>query len=151
MNIVIDDLTGSEIAALLQEHLQEMYAASPAESVHALDLDELRQPDITFWSIWQGDKLAGCVALKELDKGHAEIKSMRTASAFRRKGVAAQLLSHLIAEAKQRNYQRLSLETGPTENFAAARKLYERFGFGYCPPFADYREDPYSVFMDKLL
>lgn len=151
MKIVIDDLAGAEIAELLQEHLQDMYAASPAESVHALDLDELRQPDITFWSIWQEDKLAGCVALKELDKEHAEIKSMRTASAFRRKGVAAQLLSHLIAVARQRNYQRLSLETGPTENFAAARNLYERFGFGYCLPFADYREDPYSVFMDKLL
>ena len=151
MKIKIDDLTGSEIISLLQEHLQDMHLTSPPESVHALDLDGLRQPDITFWTVWEEDKLAGCGALKELTPGHAEIKSMRTSHEFRRKGFAALMMQHILNQAKSRNYNRLSLETGSMAYFSPARKLYESFGFEYCSPFADYSEDPNSVFMTKVI
>lgn len=151
MNIKIDDLSGSEIAELLVEHLQCMAEVSPPESRHALNIDGLRQPEITFWSVWEGQELAGCGALKELDARHAEIKSMRTAKAHLRKGVATMLLQHIIKEAKQRGYYRLSLETGSMEYFEPARRLYSKFGFRNCAPFASYVEDPNSVFMTKDL
>ena len=151
MEIKIDDLTGPEIQKLLQEHLQSMFLYSPPESVHALGLEGLRKPDITFWSAWENGELLGCGALKELDPHHGEIKSMRTASAHLRKGVASNLLNHIIEEAQRRKYSRLSLETGSVEAFEPARKLYLSFGFNYCGPFADYVEDPYSVFMMKEL
>jgi putative acetyltransferase len=151
MEIKIDNLTGSEIISLLQEHLRDMYLTSPPESVHALDLSGLRKPEITFWTLWDNNKLAGCGALKELDATHAEIKSMRTSHEFRRKGVAAQMMQHILVEAKNRNYKRLSLETGSMEYFAPARRLYESVGFEYCPPFGDYSEDPNSIFMTKQL
>jgi len=151
MLIKVDDLRGPEVAQLLNEHLQDMYAASPPESVHALDLNKLRQPEITFWSVWDGNQLAGCAAIKELDSDHAEIKSMRTANAYRGKGVAVKIMEHILDVAAERNYQRLSLETGPQEFFTPARKLYERFGFEYCGPFGDYEKDPYSTFMTKVV
>lgn len=151
MEIKIDDLKGTEIFNLLNEHLSDMYAVSPPESVHALDINKLRQPDITFWTIWDGQSLAGCGALKELDATSAETKSMRTASAFRRRGVAARLLNHILSEAAKRQYKTLYLETGSVEYFQPAIKLYESFGFSYCDPFADYVLDPYSVFMKKEL
>jgi putative acetyltransferase len=116
-----------------------------------LDLDKLRKPEITFWSVWDGNQLAGCGALKELDATHAEIKSMRTANAYRGKGVAVKIMEHILGVAAERNYQRLSLETGTQDFFIPARKLYERFGFEYCGPFGDYAEDPYSAFMTKSL
>jgi putative acetyltransferase len=128
-----------------------MYATSPAESVHALDLNALRQPDITFWTLWDNTQLAGCGALKTLDREHAEIKSMRTANAYRRRGVAAQLLQHILAQAVQRGLTRISLETGSMEYFAPARELYRRYGFSECGPFGDYKEDPHSLFMTKSL
>jgi len=142
-----DALDGPEIAALLQTHLDHAAAHSPPESVHALDLERLRAPEITFWSVWSGGTLLGCGALKELSPVHGEIKSMHTASAYRGKGVAAYLLTHILNEAKARSYQRVSLETGSMAAFAPARALYTRFGFGPCAPFAQYREDPYSVCM----
>jgi putative acetyltransferase len=151
MKIRIDDLKGPEIAALLEEHLQDMQATSPPESKHALDLGGLRQPEITFWTIWEGDLLAGCGALKELDPQHAEIKSMRTSRAFLRRGVASNVLSHIISEATGRGYKRLSLETGSMDYFKPAHKLYESFGFESCGPFADYKLDPNSIFMTKEL
>ncbi len=151
MKIRIDDLTGPEIALLLEQHLGEMRDVSPPESKHALDLDGLRRPDVTFWTVWDGTALAGCGALKELDQSHAEIKSMRTASEYRNKGVASRLLQHIIGEAKRRNYNRLSLETGSMPYFEPARQLYLKFGFVYCDPFADYKQDPNSVFMTKEL
>ena len=147
MNIKIDDLTGSEIQALLQEHLDSMKLYSPPESIHALDLEALRKPEITFWTVWDNAELLGCGALKELDPQHGEIKSMRTAARHRRQGVATAMLTHILEEARQRGYKRLSLETGSNEAFAPARSLYAAFGFTYCDPFADYRLDPYSVFM----
>jgi len=146
-----DDLTGSEIARLLSEHLDDMHAITPPESVHALDIEALRAPDVTFWSAWEGDELLGCGALKELDATTGEIKSMRTVEAHRRKGVAARILGHLIEEAARRAYQRLNLETGATPEFAPARALYLRHGFEYCGPFGDYRDDPNSVFMTRAI
>lgn len=151
MQIHIDDLTSPEIAQLLNEHLQDMYAASPAESVHALDLGKLRKPEITFWSVWDNNELVGCGALKELDPTHAEIKSMRSANRFRGKGAGKKMLEHILQVASDRKYQRLSLETGTPDFFIPARKLYERYGFEYCGPFGDYVEDPYSVFMTKVI
>ena len=151
MDIKIDDLKGSEIYELLQEHLQSMLLHSPPESVHALDIEALRKPEITFWTVWEGGELLGCGALKELDSQHAEIKSMRTSSSHLRRGVAKNLLNHILEEAKRRGYRRLSLETGSMAAFEPARQLYAGFGFTYCEPFADYIEDPYSVFMTREL
>ena len=124
---------------------------SPPESVHALDLAALRKPDITFWCAWQDAALLGCGALKELDPFHGEIKSMRTASAHLRKGVATRLLAHILDEARRRSYRRLSLETGSMQAFTPARSLYTRLGFRPCGPFAAYVEDPHSVFMTMEL
>ena len=149
MNIKTDDLSGSKIYELLQQHLQSMALHSPPESVHALDLGALRKPEITFWTVWENDELLGCGALKELDSLHGEIKSMRTSSRHLRKGVARTMLNHIIEEAKRRNYSRLSLETGSAAAFEPARQLYAGFDFIYCEPFADYLEDPYIVFMTK--
>ena len=149
--IKLDDLSSPEIAELLAEHLRDMYEQSPPGSVHALDLDELRKKAITFWSIWFGDELAGCGALKELDNQHGEIKSMRTSSKFRGKGAGKMILHHIIDEARTRDYKRLSLETGSMAFFDPARRLYESYGFAYCGPFADYVLDPNSVFMTMLL
>lgn len=149
--IRIDDLRGPEIRALLEEHLRHMHELSPPESVHALDLDALRRPEITFWTVWSGAELLGCGALKELDATHGEVKSMRTAAQRRRSGVARAVLAHLIGVARARGYARLSLETGSMPAFEPARRLYAAFGFTACGPFADYAPDPNSVFMTRTL
>jgi putative acetyltransferase len=151
MEIRIDDLSGKEVIHLLQEHLQSVALHSPPESVHALDLEGLRRPEITFWSVWNGKDLMGCGALKELTLSHGEIKSMRTSTKHLRTGVASRLMEHILVAARRRGYHRLSLETGSMAAFAPARNLYIRFGFKDCPPFADYVEDPYSVFMTREL
>jgi putative acetyltransferase len=134
MDVRLDDLSGPEIRALLEEHVSG-----------------LRAPDITFWTVWSGSVLLGCGALRELSPVHGEIKSMRTSSAHRRKGVARAMLAHIIDEATKRRYHRLSLETGSMQAFEPAQMLYETFGFTYCPPFGDYVEDPNSVFMTRVL
>jgi putative acetyltransferase len=146
-----DDLRGPEIAALLGEHLQVMADQSPPESVHALDLEALRAPEITVWTAWQGDELLGCGALQKLDARHGEIKSMRTVRAHLRKGVASSILQHIISEARRHSFRRLSLETGSMEAFEPARAFYQSFGFEYCEPFADYKLDPHSVFMTRTI
>ena len=175
MNIEIDDLSRPAIHALLNEHLQSMRELSPPESVHALDLQKLRQPDITFWSAWEGPLLLGCGALKALeahhghlpdallgqrrgehhnqhhDQGHGEIKSMRTPAALRRQGAGRAILAHIIDVARSRAYDRLSLETGAMPAFKPAQTLYQSFGFTFCGPFGDYVEDPNSVFMTLRL
>jgi putative acetyltransferase len=151
VRIVVDDLTGPLIARFLEEHVTEMLSVSPPESKHALDLEALRGPDVTFWSVMDGGTVVGCGALKRLDARHAEVKSMRTAAARKRSGIASLVLGHLIAEAERMGFTRLSLETGSAEFFAPARKLYEKFGFTYCEPFADYRPDPLSVFLTRTL
>jgi putative acetyltransferase len=149
MRIQVDDLSGTQIRALLEEHLRNMHELSPPESVHALDLAALRKPEITFWTIWSQGELWGCGALKALDPAHGEVKSMRTAAARRRQGVGRAMLEHIIAVARTRSYARLSLETGSMDAFAPARRLYESYGFSYCGPFADYTADPNSVFMTR--
>jgi putative acetyltransferase len=151
MDIRIDDLRGPEIRALLQDHLAEMHRNSPPQSVHALDLDGLRTPEVTFWTAWSGEDLMGCGALKELEPTHGEVKSMRTAPAFRRQGVGKAMLTQIIREAEARSYHRLSLETGSMEAFLPARELYESFGFSYCSPFAEYVLDDNSVFLTRVL
>lgn len=151
MKIIVDDLSGPQIAAFLQEHVQEMRSITPLQSKHALDLDGLRMPGVIFWSVMDRDAVLGCGAIKRLDAGHAELKSMRTAPARKRSGIASLLLGHIITEAKRIGVTRLSLETGATEFFLPARRLYEKFGFGYCGPFAEYQPDPNSVFMTRLL
>nr|WP_245192331.1 GNAT family N-acetyltransferase [Arthrobacter pigmenti] len=132
---------------MLNEHLTDMFATSPAESVHALDHSALRHPDITFWSAREDSLLLGCGALKRLPRCAGEIKSMRTAEAARGRGVATLILKRIIAEALERGYEQLFLETGTQDFFAPARRLYARYGFVSCPPFADYSEDPHSTFM----
>lgn len=151
MEIKIDDLTGMEVISLIGEHLHGMSLHSPPESIHALGLKDLKKPGITFWTAWDGNQLMGCGALKELDPLHGELKSMRTASAYLRKGVAQAMLEYIMNEAKRRGYKKMSLETGSMEAFSPARKLYEKYGFSYCPPFGDYTEDPNSVFMSREL
>lgn len=151
MEIREDDLTGKKIADLLQEHLENMHEITPPESIHALDLEALRSPDITFFSAWEGNELLGCGALKELDSRSGEVKSMRTAKAHRRRGVASKILEHIIKEAERRAYDCLNLETGAFPEFAPARALYARYGFEYRGPFAGYIDDPNSVFMTKKL
>lgn len=151
MEIRRDDLSGAAVRALLDEHLNTMLSLSPPESVHALDLTKLLQPEITFWTVWADGELLGCGALKELDVDHGEIKSMRTALRHRRKGVGRAMLNHIIGEARSRKYTRLSLETGSQPAFEPARKLYEDFGFIRCAPFNGYAEDPNSIFMCRLL
>ena len=151
MRIIEDDLTGSAIQQLLQAHLQNMAEISPPESIHALDLDGLRQPNVTFWTVWENTELLGCGALKELDCYHGEIKSMRTATAHLRKGVARHMLEFLLQVAQQRGYQKVSLETGSMAAFKPAHRLYQKYGFIECPPFASYVEDPNSLFMTKQL
>ncbi len=147
-----DDLAGPEIRALLEEHLAHMHSISPPESVHALDLDALRRPEISFWTAWsESGELLGCGALKRIDARHAEVKSMRTADAHRGRGVARAMLEHILVEAQRHGYARLSLETGAEPAFAPARALYEGFGFGCCAPFEGYMEDPNSVFMTREL
>ena len=147
MEIVVDDLQNEAVIALLREHLESMVPTAPAESRHALDLQGLRSPDVTFWSVWDGAELAGFGAIKHLTDEQAEIKSMRTASRHLRKGVASALLHHIIQQARSRGYSQLSLETGAMEFFAPARDLYSAFGFVLCQPFGDYKPDPNSVFM----
>lgn len=151
MQIKRDDLTGKEVIQLIGEHLQGMAQNSPPESIHALNIEGLKKPEITFWSAWEKGQLLGCGALKELDQFHGEIKSMRTSSLHLRKGVAKTVLQFIINEAKNRGYKRVSLETGSMDAFAPARKLYLNFGFKYCGPFSDYIEDPNSVFMTMKL
>jgi putative acetyltransferase len=151
MHIKEDDLTGPEIRALLETHFAGMLANSPKDSCHFLDFEGLKGPGVTFWSVWENDSLMGCGAVKELDPAHGpkqgEIKSMRTHADHLRKGAAAVMLKHIIATAKARGYRRLSLETGSGPAFDAAHGLYLRYGFEYCGPFGDYKEDPFSRFM----
>lgn len=151
MEIVRDDPARPEVRALLEEHLRDMRRISPIRSVHALDVEGLRVPAITFWSVREGGALLGCGALRELDRAHGEIKSMRTATEARRRGVARAMLAHILDEARRRGYARLSLETGSQPAFEPARSLYRSAGFVPCPPFGDYAEDPNSVFLTLVL
>ena len=151
MQIAVDDPGLPEVRELLEEHLRNMYELSPPESVHALDVSKLQEPDITFWTVRDGSILLGCGALKEIDSEHGEIKSMRTPRSLRRRGAARAVLAHIISVARERGYKRLSLETGSMAAFVPAQRLYESFGFSYCEAFGDYEPDPNSVFMTLRL
>jgi putative acetyltransferase len=152
MKIELDDLSRPAIHELLREHLRNMHELGPPESVHALDIDGLRRPEITFWSAWEdGNVLLGCGALLELDRRHGEVKSMRTPAARRRTGAGRALLMHIIDVARSRGYERLSLETGSVAAFVPAHRLYESAGFTRTGPFGAYAEDPNSVFMTLVL
>ena len=151
LRFVLDDLTGAPTRALIARHLAGMHASSPPESVHAFDVDRLRQPGVTFWSAWVGDDLAGCGALKVLDGQRGELKSMRVADAFLGRGIGRAMLEHLTAEARARGLRSLWIETGSTPPFVPALRLYESAGFRRCGPFGEYREDPFSVFMTREL
>ncbi|EOX3120919.1 GNAT family N-acetyltransferase [Vibrio cholerae] len=151
MEIKVDDLSGGEVIKLLEEHLADMYATSPAESVHALDVAALKSPDITFFSGWVNGELQGCLAIKQLTSRHVELKSMRTSNSSRKSGVATKLLTHALNTAIDNGYRKVSLETGTQQFFQPARNLYEKFGFTYCEPFSDYELDPHSHFMTREL
>jgi putative acetyltransferase len=147
MRIETDDLSRPQVHALLEEHLTNMYELSPPEQVFALDLIKLRAPDITFWTVWDEEKLMGCGALKELSPTHGEIKSMRTPAAARGKGTGRAVLVHIISVARQRGYATLSLETGSHPAFEPAHSLYRSQGFAETGPFGSYEANPHSVFM----
>ena len=149
--IRIDDLSSEESQSIVREHMAGMLDNTPPESVHALPLDKLRQAHITFWTAWLGTELCGCGALQTLDREHGEVKSMRTRERFLRQGVGQAVLSHIFMAASARGLKRLSLETGSASSFAAARSMYLKNGFKVCAPFGDYKLDPHSVFMTKLL
>lgn len=151
IEIRVDDLTGENTRALIAFHLDGMHDTSPPESVHALDIDGLRHPSVTFWSAWIDGELAGIAALKSIDAERGELKSMRVDDRFRGSGVGRALLRHLIAEARRRGMTSLWLETGSPDDFVPAQRLYESEGFTRCGPFDGYTEDPFSVFMTRTL
>jgi putative acetyltransferase len=148
MRVEIDDPARPDVFALLEEHLRNMHELSPPESVHALDVSRLQRREVTFWSVREDDgALLGCGALQELGPDHGEVKSMRTRQSARRRGAGRAVLAHIVDVARQRGYARLSLETGSTDAFQPAWRLYESFGFQHCGPFGNYTLDPHSVFM----
>ncbi len=151
MQIQLDDLSSSAVKQLLEQHHQDMLATSPPESVHTLDLTSLMQADVKFWTLWQGGRLAACGAIKLLTSQHGEIKSMRTHEDFRGRGIASILLDYMLSQASELGLSQLSLETGSMAFFKPARALYEKHGFEYCDPFADYELDPHSAFMTRQL
>ena len=146
-----DDLSTQEVQALIAEHLSGMHSNTPAGQVHALDIERLRVPEVTFWTAWLDDALCGCGALKELDSLSGEVKSMRTRAAFLRQGVGQAILDEIVRTARQRDYSHLFLETGTGPAFEAAHKLYLRNGFAWSGPFGDYTATDFNVFMAKEL
>ena len=151
IEIKVDDVTSPAMLALLQTHANLMLALSPPGSCHFLPAEGLRAPDVTVWSMWDEEGLVGCGALKELPGGVGEVKSMHTRSDLRGQGHGRRMLEHIMAEAEQRNYSALYLETGSMVGFLPARRIYEAYGFVYCSPFGDYTLDPNSVYMHRAL
>ena len=135
-----------EVNNLLKTHFIELRSVSPAGSTHVLNIDGLKDPSIKFWSLWENNKLIGCGALKFLEKNHGEFKSIRVADEFKKKGIGKRIINHLIEEAKKLKITKLSIETGAGEFFLPARKLFSKFGFKPCPPFAHYKNDPNSCY-----
>ena len=145
------NLEAPEFIALIDTHAELMLSLSPPGSCHFLPMEGLKDPSVTVWEMRDGEDLVGCGGLKEISETHGEIKSMHTLSAKRGAGLGRKMLNHVMTEAKARGYERLSLETGSMDGFKPSRTLYQSSGFEICPPFGDYVEDPYSVFMTKLL
>jgi putative acetyltransferase len=151
VTVRVDDLASAEVGALIAEHLSGMRGNSPPGHVHALAIEGLRRPEVTFWSAWKGDALCGCGALKALGPDAGEVKSMRTRAAFLRQGVGQTVLDEIVRTARARGYASLFLETGTGEAFAAAHALYLRNGFEWCGRFGDYEATDFNVFMHKGL
>ena len=147
MKIVSGGLDDPRVQNLLEHHLRTARAQTAPGSAHALDLTDLKSVDVRFWSAWDGERLIGIGALKQLSPGHGEVKSMHTAEAQRRTGVGAAMLRHVVDTARGMGMTRLSLETGSWAYFNPARALYRKHGFVECAPFGEYIEDPNSVFM----
>ena len=146
MKSIEGNFDNSEVNNLLKKHFIELRSVSPAGSTHVLDIDGLKDPSIKFWSLWENNKLVGCGALKFLEKNHGEFKSIRVADEFKKKGIGERIINHLIEEAKKLKISKLSIETGAGEFFLPARKLFSKFGFKKCPPFAHYKDDPNSCY-----
>ena len=146
MKSIEGNFDNSEVNDLLKMHFVELRSVSPAGSTHVLNIDGLKDPSIKFWSLWEDNKLIGCGALKFLEKEHGEFKSIRVADEFRKRGIGERIINHLIEEAKKLKISKLSIETGAGEFFLPARKLFSKFGFKTCPPFAHYKDDPNSCY-----
>ena len=151
MKSIEGNFDNPDVNALLKKHFEELRSVSPAGSTHVLDIEGLNVPSIKFWSLWENDKLMGCGALKFLEKGHGEFKSIRIHNNFRNRGNGVKVINHLINEAKKLQIKRLSIETGSGKFFIPARKLFDKCGFKPCPPFAHYKEDINSLYLTKLL
>jgi putative acetyltransferase len=147
----VDDLSRSETRGLVERHLRGMHANSPACSVHAFDIDRLKQPGVTFWSGWLRERIAVIGALKRIDAENGEIKSMRVADEWLGQGVGRLMLKHIIREAQKMGMKTLWLETGSAPAFEPALKLYQSAGFSFCGPFGGYKEDPFSRFMTRAI
>ena len=145
------DLHSPDVVDLLRFHFEQMQATSPPEACHVLPLDGLKDQAVTFWSAREHGRLVGVGALKELAPDHGEVKSMRTSPEALGRGIGSLVLAHIVSEARSRGYTRLSLETGSTEPFAAALRLYARDGFAPCGPFGDYRDTPFTRFFTREL
>ena len=151
MKSIEGNFDNPDVNELLKKHFVELRSVSPAGSTHVLDIDGLKDPSIRFWSLWENSKLIGCGALKFLEKNHGEFKSIRVADEFRKKGSGERVINHLIEEAKKLKISKLSIETGSGEFFKPARKLFKKCGFKDCKPFAHYKEDPNSCYMNLPL
>jgi len=148
MKSIENNFDHPQVNDLLKKHFIELRSVSPEGSAHVLDISGLKIPSIKFWSLWDGDDLVGCGALKFLDKHHGEFKSIRVADKFRGKGMGEKIISHLIDRSKQIGIKKLSIETGAGNFFDPARKLFKKFGFKNCKPFAHYKNDPNSCYFD---
>ena len=146
MKSIEGNFQNSEVNELLNKHFIELRSVSPEGSTHVLDIDGLKDKSIKFWSLWDNNELIGCGALKFLEKNHGEFKSIRVADKFRRSGIGEKIIKHLIEEAKKLEISKLSIETGAGDFFIPARKLFSKFGFKKCIPFAHYKEDPNSCY-----
>tara|TARA_B100000131_G_C18103561_1_gene606930 strand:- start:966 stop:1421 length:456 start_codon:yes stop_codon:yes gene_type:complete len=144
MKSIENNFDDPKVNELLNKHFFELRSVSPEGSTHVLDIPGLKDPSIRFWSLWENDELIGCGAIKIFDNNHGEFKSIRVADKFRKSGVGEKIISHLIDRAKQIGIKKLSIETGAGDFFLPARKLFKKFGFISCKPFAHYKEDPNS-------
>ncbi|MCW3837507.1 GNAT family N-acetyltransferase [Sphingomonas canadensis] len=151
MQIREGGLDDPRVTALLRMHLDDVRANPTPGGAHVLDVAGLKKPGVAFWTAWRGEDLLGCAALKEVEPGHGEIKSMRTVPDQVRRGAGSALMVHILSEARARGYRRLSLETGATPAFEAAQALYRHFGFTPANPFGEYKPDPLSIFMSRVI
>ena len=151
MKSVVGNFDNSEVDELLKKHFIELRSVSPAGSTHVLDIEGLKDPSIKFWSLWKKNELMGCGALKFLSEEHGEFKSIRIADKFRKQGNGINVIKHLINEAKKLNIKKISIETGSGDFFAPARKLFKQYGFKSCKPFAHYKKDINSCYMNMLI